>query len=162
MAHLPPSNHRKSETMSLITSLENALTRHVPDSLVSLALRFGLAVPFFKSGLTKWSGIGQLSDSAILLFQEEFKFHVLGKIYDYPFPKFMAYGAGVAEILFPVLLVLGLFGRLAAFALLIMTIVIQLTIPNGWPIHLTWAAMALGILVLGSGKLSFDNIMRGA
>ncbi len=73
----------------------------------------------------------------------------------------MAYGAGVAEVLLPILLALGLFGRLAAFGLLIMTIVIQLTIPNGWPIHLTWAAMALGILVLGSGRLSLDNIMRG-
>ncbi len=147
--------------MSFIASIENALTRHVPDSLVSLALRFGLAVPFFKSGLTKWSGIGQLSDSAILLFEEEFKFHILGKIYDYPFPKLMAYGAGVAEILFPVLLALGLFGRLAAFGLLIMTAVIQLTIPDGWPIHLTWAAMALALLVLGSGRLSLDNIIRG-
>ena len=147
--------------MSFIASIENALTRHVPDSLVSLALRFGLAVPFFKSGLTKWSGIGQLSDSAILLFEEEFKFHILGKIYDYPFPKLMAYGAGVAEILCPLLLALGLFGRLAAFGMLIMTAVIQLTIPDGWPIHLTWAAMALALLVLGSGRLSLDNIIRG-
>jgi putative oxidoreductase len=146
--------------MGLIISLENALTRYVPDTLVCVALRFGLAVPFFKSGLTKWTGIGKLSDSAITLFEEEFKFHILGNIYDYPFPKLMAYGAGVAEILFPILLVLGLFGRLAAFALLIMTIVIQLTVPTGWPVHLTWAAMALGILVLGSGRLSLDNILR--
>jgi putative oxidoreductase len=146
--------------MSLIASIENALTRHVPDSLVSLALRFGLAVPFFKSGITKWTGFGQLSDSAILLFEEEFKFHIFGKIYDYPFPKFMAYGAGVAEILLPIMLALGLFGRFAAFGLLIMTAVIQLTIPDGWSIHLTWAAMALAILVLGSGRLSADSLVR--
>jgi putative oxidoreductase len=146
--------------MALIASFENMLTRYVPDSLVSLALRFGLAVPFFKSGLTKWDGIGKLSDSAITLFEEEFKFHILGKIYDYPFPKIMAYGAGVAEILFPILLALGLFGRLAAFALFVMTVIIQLTVPTGWPIHLTWAAMALAILVLGSGRLSLDNILR--
>ena len=146
--------------MSLIASIENAMTRHVPDSLVSLALRFGLAVPFFKSGLTKWTGFGQLSDSTILLFEEEFKFHILGKIYDYPFPKMMAYGAGIAEILLPILLALGLFGRFAAFGLLVMTAVIQLTIPSGWPIHLTWAAMALAIMVLGSGRLSADNLVR--
>ncbi len=148
--------------MSLILSLENAFTRHVPDSLVSVALRFGLAVPFFKSGLTKWSGIGRLSDSVILLFQEEFKFHIMGKIYDYPYPSLMAYGAGVAEIVFPILLALGLFSRFAAFALLIMTLVIQLTIPSGWPIHLTWAAMALSILVLGSGRLSLDRLFGRA
>ncbi len=146
--------------MSLIASIENAMTRHVPDSLVSLALRFGLAVPFFKSGLTKWSGFGQLSDTTVLLFEEEFKFRTLGKIYDYPFPKMMAYGAGVAEILLPILLALGLFGRFAAFGLLVMTAVIQLTIPSGWPIHLTWAAMALAIIVLGSGRLSADNLVR--
>lgn len=146
--------------MGLIANLENTLTRYVPDSFVSLVLRFGLAVPFFKSGLTKWSGFGTLSDSAVLLFSEEFKFHILGKIYDYPYPKLMAYGAGVAEILLPILLALGLFGRLAAFGLLIMTAVIQLTIPSGWPIHLTWAAMAFAILVLGSGRLSADNLVR--
>jgi putative oxidoreductase len=144
----------------VISSLENSLTRYIPDSLVSLALRFGLAVPFFKSGLTKWTGIGQLSDSAIILFEEEFKFHIFGKIYDYPYPKLMAYGAGFAEILLPVLLAFGLFGRLAALGLLVMTAVIQLTIPTGWPIHLTWAAMALAILVLGSGRVSLDNILR--
>jgi putative oxidoreductase len=146
--------------MSIFASLENAMTRYVPDWLVSLALRFGLAVPFFKSGLTKWEGFGKLSDSAVLLFENEFKFHILGKVYDYPFPKLMAYGAGVGEILLPILLALGLFGRLAAFGLLVMTAVIQLTIPTGWPIHLTWAAMALAILVLGSGRLSLDNILR--
>jgi putative oxidoreductase len=146
--------------MSLFTSLENALTRYVPDWLVSLALRFGLAVPFWKSGLTKWDGIGKLSDSAVVLFENEFKFHILGKVYDYPYPKLMAYGAGVAEILLPILLVLGLFGRLAAFGLLLMTAVIQLTIPSGWPIHLTWAAMALAILVLGAGRFSLDHILR--
>ena len=146
--------------MSLIASIENAMTRHVPDSLVSLALRFGLAVPFFKSGLTKWSGFGQLSDSTVLLFEEEFKFHILGKIYDYPSPQMMAYGAGIAEILLPILLALGLFGRFAAFGLLVMTAVIQLTIPSGWPIHLTWAAMALAIMVLGSGRLSADHLVR--
>ena len=146
--------------MSLFASLENAMTRYVPDWLVSLALRFGLAVPFFKSGLTKWDGIGKLSDSAVLLFENEFKLHVLGQVYDYPYPKLMAYGAGVAEILLPILLAFGLFGRLAAFGLLVMTAIIQLTIPTGWPIHLTWAAMALAILVLGSGRLSLDSILR--
>ena len=146
--------------MSFLSSVENTLVRLLPESLASLALRFGLAVPFWYSGLTKWDGVGKLSDSAILLFTEEFKFHVLGKVIDYPYPKLMAYGAGTAEILLPILLALGLFGRFAALGLLIMTGIIQLTIPTGWPIHLTWAAMALGIIVLGSGKLSLDHFLR--
>jgi putative oxidoreductase len=146
--------------VAFIASFENTLTRIVPDWLVSLALRFGLAYPFWKSGLTKWVGIGKLSDSAVLLFQEEFKLHVFGKVYDFPYPQLTAYGAGVAEILLPLLLAIGLFGRFAAFGLLVMTAIIQLTIPSGWPLHLTWAAMALAILVLGSGRLSLDNLVR--
>ena len=146
--------------MSFLISVENTVVRLLPESLASLALRFGLAVPFWYSGLTKWDGVGTLSDSAVLLFTEEFKFHVLGRTSDYPYPKLMAYGAGTAEILLPILLALGLFGRFAALGLLIMTGIIQLTIPTGWPLHLTWAAMALGIIVLGSGKLSLDHFLR--
>jgi putative oxidoreductase len=68
----------------------------------------------------------------------------------------MAFAAGSAEILLPVLLVLGLATRLAALGLLAMTIVIQLTVPDGWPLHLTWAAMALGIMAWGPGRISLD------
>jgi putative oxidoreductase len=35
--------------------------------------------------------------------------------------------------------------------------VIQLVMWEGWPIHLTWAAMALGVIALGAGRLSLDN-----
>jgi putative oxidoreductase len=37
-----------------------------------------------------------------------------------------------------------------------MTLVIQLTVPAGWPIHLTWAAMALGLMAWGPGRISLD------
>jgi putative oxidoreductase len=40
-----------------------------------------------------------------------------------------------------------------------MTIVIQLTVPDGWPIHLTWAAMALAIIAYGAGQISLDAII---
>jgi putative oxidoreductase len=39
-----------------------------------------------------------------------------------------------------------------------MTCVIELTVPEGWPIHLTWAAMALGIAAWGPGRLSIDAL----
>ena len=32
-----------------------------------------------------------------------------------------------------------------------MTLVVQLTVPDGWPVHVTWAAMALGIMAWGRG-----------
>jgi putative oxidoreductase len=143
---------------AILTSVENLLRRLMPEGLASVVLRVALAVPFFFSGLTKWDGFGQLSETAELLFTEEFKLHVFGKLIDYPFPFVSAYAAGVAEIVLPILLVLGLFTRLAAFAILAMTAVIQLTVPSGWPIHLTWAAMAAAILVLGAGPLSLDRL----
>jgi len=62
----------------------------------------------------------------------------------------------------PILLVLGLGTRLAAFGLLIMTALIQLTIPTGWRIHATWAAMAAGVVLLGPGKASLDGMLRRA
>jgi putative oxidoreductase len=37
-----------------------------------------------------------------------------------------------------------------------MTCIVELTVPDGWPIHLTWAAMALGIMAWGAGRLSLD------
>ena len=147
--------------LKLIDWAEGLLTKLLPASLASLVLRFGLAVPFFKSGLTKWDGFLQISDTPELLFTEEFKLHIFGAVIDYPFPKLMAWGSSLGEIILPVLLVLGLGTRLAAFGLLLMTALIQLTIPDGWAnFHLPWAAMAIAIIVIGPGKFSLDWLLR--
>lgn len=127
--------------------------------LAQLALRFGLAVPFFRSGMSKWDGFLQLNDTAIFLFSSEFQLHLPGGPYPYPAPALTAFAAGLAEVALPVLLVFGLATRFAAFGLFVMTIVIQLTVPDGWPIHITWAAMALGIMASGPGKLSLDTLL---
>lgn len=128
-------------------------------SLTQLVLRFALAVPFWQSGVNKWDGFLQLNDIAVLLFTEEFKLHVFGGTYDFPVPAATAFLAGSAEILLPILLVLGLGTRFAASGLLVMTAVVQLTIPTGWPLHLTWAAMALGIMAWGPGRIAVDNLL---
>jgi putative oxidoreductase len=145
--------------LSSINKVESLLTKLVPASFASLALRVALAVPFYRSGLTKWDGFGQLSESAVFLFEDEFKLHVFGKLIDYPMPTAVAYGAGIAEIVLPILLVLGIGTRFAALGLLLMTALIQITVPDGWPLHLTWAAMAMGIIALGAGKLSLDGVL---
>jgi putative oxidoreductase len=72
----------------------------------------------------------------------------------------VAFAAGAAEILLPILLVLGLAARLAALGLLLMTLVVQLTVPDGWPLHVTWAAMALGIMAWGPGRVSLDRLIE--
>jgi putative oxidoreductase len=144
---------------SILNSVESLIAKLVPTTLASLALRIALAVPFYRSGLTKWEGFGQISESALFLFSDEFKLHIFGKVIDYPAPTLAAYGAAIGEIVLPILLVFGLGTRFAAFGILLMTAVIQMTVPSGWPIHLTWAAMALGIIALGAGQLSLDRLL---
>lgn len=119
-------------------------------------------MPFYKSGLTKWSGFLQLSDGARYLFAEEFQLHIFGNAYPYPFPLTAATLASIAEIVLPVLLAVGLGTRFVALALLTMTAIIQLTIPEGWAnFHLPWAAMALTLVVYGGGTLSLDRVPAG-
>lgn len=137
--------------------LEQFAPRLAP--LAQLALRFALAIPFFRSGLTRWDGFGQISDSTLYLFREEFRLHLFGTEVPYPAPALFGHAAGIAELVLPVLLVLGLGTRVAALGLLAMTCVIQLTIPDGWAnFHLPWAAMALSLIAFGAGPLSLDRL----
>lgn len=130
--------------------------RIAPPVGTQLALRVALAVPFWRSGINKWDGFLQLDPVAVLLFSSEFRLHLPGGPYAFPAPGAMAFAAGAAEIVLPMLLVAGLATRPAALGLLSMTAVVQLTVPTGWPVHVTWAAMALGIMTWGPGALSLD------
>src|SRR5271170_7945639 len=114
-------------------------------SLVQFVLRFALAVPFWH---------------AVELFSSEFMLHLPGGPYPFPVPAAIAFTSGCGEILFPILLVFGLGTRFAATGLLFMTFIVELTVPDGWPIHITWAAMALGIMAWGPGRLSLDYAIR--
>jgi putative oxidoreductase len=128
-----------------------------------LLLRIALAVPFLRSGLTKWDGAFNLSAGARYLFTEEFKLHFFWGIYPYPAPLLMAHLAAVGEIVLPVLLIVGLATRLSAAGVLAMTIVIQLTVPDGLVnFHLPWAAMALALAGFGGGTLSADHWVKRA
>ncbi|WGD50770.1 DoxX family protein [Bradyrhizobium sp. CB1650] len=128
-------------------------------ALVQLALRVALAVPFWRSGILKWGGFLRLNDTAVTLFSDEFMLHLPGGPYHFPAPTVMAFLSGCGEIMFPILLVLGLGTRFAALGLLFMTAIVELTVPDGWPVHITWAAMALGIMAYGPGRLSLDHLI---
>jgi putative oxidoreductase len=130
-----------------------------PPSLTMLVLRVTLAMPFWRAGATDWDGWFALSFGVKARFAD-LTLHVLGAEYPLPHPDLMALGASVAEVILPVLLVLGLATRYAALGLLVMTAVIQLTLPDGWrEYHLPWAAMAMAILTFGAGKISLDCVL---
>lgn len=62
-------------------------------------------------------------------------------------PVVAAHVATYAEHLFPILLVLGLFTRVAALALLGMTLVIEVFVyPDAWSTHLSWAGLLLPLI----------------
>jgi putative oxidoreductase len=142
-----------------IARFTTALFGLFPMSLTMLVLRITLALPFWRSGQTRWDGWFDLSFGAKIMFQD-FRLHIFGAEYPFPYPDLMAFASGIAEVTLPVLLVLGLFTRYAALGLLVMTGIIQLTIPDGWMnFHLPWASMALAILTFGPGRIALDWLL---
>lgn len=123
-------------------------------------LRVALAVPFLKSGLTRWDMPFHLAPATLYLFEEEFQLHVFGHAYPFPAPDTVALLTAVAELALPSLLLLGLATRWAALGLLIMTGVIELVAPEGGlNFHLPWSAMAVALISLGAGPISLDGLI---
>lgn len=131
-----------------------AMMGAIPHSLVALVARLSIAAVFWQSGQTKVDGV-MLNDAAIFLFENEYKLPLVD-------PTIAATLAAISEHLFPILLFLGLGSRLAALALLGMTLVIQLFVyPGAWPTHGTWAACLLLIVAQGPGIISLDHLIAG-
>jgi putative oxidoreductase len=126
----------------------------LPLSLLLLVQRLGIASVFFMSGRTKVHGLLTVNDTAFELFRSEYALPLVK-------PELAAYAATYSEHLFPLLLVVGLFTRFAAAALLVMTLVIEIFVyPDAWPTHLSWAGLLLPLIALGGGKLSLDRLVR--
>lgn len=127
--------------------------RLLPSSLLLLVARFGIAAIFFLSGRTKVEGWLTITDSTYALFGTDYALP-LGP------PAIAAHLATYAEHLFPILLVLGLFTRPAALALLGMTTVIEVFVyPDAWPTHLSWAGLLLPLVAAGPGAWSLDRLI---
>jgi putative oxidoreductase len=135
-------------TWNRAADLLDAIISH---GVLALAARFAVAAIFFYSGRTKVEGLLTVTDGAYALFREEYKVPLLP-------PEIAAHAAAYSEHLFPLLLVLGLFTRFSALALLAMTAVIQIFVyPDAWPTHLSWAALMLYLIGRGPGALSLDR-----
>lgn len=128
--------------------------RLLPETLLLLVARLGIAAVFFQSGRTKVEGWLTITDSTYYLFETDYKLPLLP-------PHLAAHMATYAEHLFPILLVLGLGTRFAALGLLGMTTVIEVFLyPDAWPTHLSWAAILLPLIAKGGGPLSLDHLLR--
>ncbi|MDD2176710.1 DoxX family protein [Acidovorax sp. D2M1] len=138
----------------LLARLADAAIWLTPHSLLALVNRIALAGIFWLSARTKVEGWFTVSDSAYALFREEYKLPLLP-------PELAAQMATVAEHVFPMLLVLGLFTRLSALALLGMTLVIQVFVyPDAWPTHLSWGGLMLYLVGRGAGNMSLDRVLQ--
>lgn len=147
-----PRSARASGGLPGLVEKVIGLFEAIPYSVLALAARIFPAAVFWQSGQTKVSGFG-LSDSAVFLFQEEYKLPLID-------PTVAAYGAAFAEHFFPVLLAVGLASRFAALALFAMTMVIEIFVyPDAWPTHGVWIACFLLVIARGPGVLSLDHLI---
>jgi putative oxidoreductase len=119
--------------------------------LAQLAARLYLAKVFFLSGLTKihdW-------DTTLALFMDEYHVPLL--------PSQLAAWLGTgAELLLPVLLVLGLGGRIAALGLFVLNAVavisLMMVADAALQQHVFWGSLLLGLVLWGPGRWSLDAL----
>jgi len=121
--------------------------------VLDLVIRLDVANAFFKSGLTKIESW----DKTVFLFQEEYHVPILP-------PEVAAFLGTFGELVFPVLLVLGLGGRFAALSLFVVNAV---AVISYWHVlgsneaalmsHFYWGVLLLVTLLHGPGKLSVDH-----
>jgi putative oxidoreductase len=137
------AHHTWDRTVSLLEALQ---------PLAQLAARLYVARVFFLSGLTKirdW-------DTTLALFTDEYQVPLLP-------PTLAAFMGTGGELVLPVLLVLGLFGRFAALGLTVLNIVAAISLPEvaeaALQQHVFWGSLLMGLLLWGPGRWSVDGLV---
>lgn len=128
-------------------------------SAFALFTRIYVSWVFLKSGWLKLSAW----DQTISLFQDEYRVPLL--------PPTLAALAGTAgELVFPILLILGLAGRLSALGLFAVNALAVISyahvlLQEGFEAaigqHYLWGFMLLTLTVYGPGDYSLDRLLRG-
>ena len=126
--------------------------QRIPHDLIALIARFGIGLVFWLSGQTKVHGLNLFD----LKSSQKFLFTEIHPVPGVPW-EVAAQLAAIGEHILPALLFFGLATRFAAFGLLLMTIVIQIALPTGFPTHLLWAGVLLYLMARGPGILSVDQ-----
>jgi putative oxidoreductase len=121
--------------------------------LALLAARLYISSIFFKSGMVKiadWGG-------TLALFRDEYSVPVLP-------PTFAAYLGTFGELFFPVLITLGLAGRIGAASLFLVNVMAVVSYPQlfGFEcpaainLHYVWGCTLAALVVFGPGSISID------
>jgi len=126
-------------------------------SLTALVLRVFVGWQFFKAGILKLSDWTATLD----LFRDEYHVPLLP-------PELAAVMGAGGELVFPVLLVLGLFSRPAAIGLFFVNLMAVISYPQLWQFecpaaindHMYWGLLLFTLAISGTGKLSLDYLWR--
>jgi len=123
------------------------------EPLALLAARCYVAWAFFSSGLTKlrdW-------DSTLLLFEYEYEVPVL------PY-ELAAYLGTAAEIVLPLLLIIGLASRFSALGLFFVNIVAVISLeeiaPAAFSEHILWGMLLALVVIFNGGRFAVDRIVK--
>lgn len=165
---------------TLHTRVFGALNSDLVGDVLLLFARLTLAGVFWRSFLTKVETIGlfkyteYINDFAVErahvklpALPLEIKPAVLYQFEQYNLPilppGLAAWLATLGEFLLPLGLLFGLFTRMSALGLIIMTLVIELFVIDGafWGTHALWLVMAFYIAAQGPGRISLDHLARG-
>ena len=121
-----------------------------------LAARLYVGWAFFASGLTKirdW-------ETTVALFTDEYKIPVLTNLS----PTLAALMGTGGELILPVLLVSGLFGRFAALGLFVMNIVAVISLseiaPAALQQHQFWGSLLAGLAIWGVGAWAIKMTVK--
>jgi putative oxidoreductase len=138
-----------SGTVRLVRSGIGLLNEYARPML-DLGVRIFVGMMFFKAGLTKISNW----NATLYLFDNEYHVPLLS-------PIVAAYMGTAAELVLPVLLIIGLGARFAAAALFIFNVVAVVSYPDlgvvGLKDHQYWGLLLLVTLTHGPGKLALDH-----
>ena len=114
--------------------------------------RLYVAWVFFKSGLTKIDDWG----TTLFLFQEEYSVPLLR-------PELAAFLATFGELVFPALLVIGLFSLVSATGLFVINLVAVISLdmiaPAAELYHVVWGLILLSVAMCGPGALTLDSLI---
>jgi putative oxidoreductase len=121
--------------------------------LALLAARLYVSSVFFRSGMVKLADWG----ATLALFRDEYTVPVLP-------PQLAAYVGTFGELCFPVLITLGLAGRVSAAGLFVVNVMAVVSYPQlfgfecpaGIDFHYFWGCTLAALVVFGPGGISID------